>query len=207
MIETQYRQRATQLRAEYERRVADIAADGRLTEQHRAARLARELPTLRQQLPPLREFHNGVVAAQRRESERSAFGVADADVAGLRAAVDSVTASCSTPTEAMNALRRAERRGDSLQAHALFLLGEDQGGAASWTPTSISTRAGPGRSTLLQEHSAAADDPSERLFSPFHPPAKPASLAHILDAHLEQVAAEVPADEPPPAFTLPGRFA
>lgn len=204
MIETKSRKTAQQLGTEFSQRATRIVADDRLTERHRKAMLAREYLTTKQQLAALRREHDAEVAAQRLALERSAFGMAD--TTALRTALDGAAARITTRDEAASALRRAERTGDNIAAHAVFVVATEQG-FRDVADAYLASRPGTaGALSRLQEHDQAAADTNERLFSPFVP-LRPAGLRAVNDAYLEQMAAlagDVPT--PAPVDNFPGMF-
>lgn len=188
MYDTEARRQAVALRAEHERRLA-AARDARLTEQHRLRRLAAAHLDASAKLAELRAQHSAQVDAERLRLQRALFS-GSADPGELRQAIATVEPRITTAAEAAASLRRAQRLGDNVGALAVFNIASERG----WRDVSESYLAAHqganGFHTELVAFEAAAQDNSERLFSPLKPPSLPAELVRYRD-HLPELAAQV----------------
>ena len=199
--ETTARDRAAAAHRALAQRVEVTDRDVRLTDTARNSVKAHAYLKARAQVADPRREHEEVVAAQRWELERKTFGY-PADPDGFRDALNGASARITTRTQAAAALRRAERIGDDVAAHAVFVIAAEKG--FSEIVDAYAARH-PETGTALQrlrDHDAAADTAAEKLFSPLRPPQLPRGLPNNED-RLARLAAE--AGEPSPAnpFGLP----
>ncbi|HAW10274.1 MAG: hypothetical protein ABSC16_12405 [Candidatus Dormibacteria bacterium] len=199
--ETTARDRAAAAHRALAQSVEVTDGDVRLTDSAKNAIKAHAYLKARAQVADARREHEAVVAAQRRELERNAFGY-PADPDRFRDALNGASERITTRTQAAAALRRAERTGDDLAAHAVFVIAAEKGFGD--IVDSYAARHPESGSALqrLRDHDAAADTVAEKLFSPLRPPQLPRGLPPNED-RLARLAAEARASDPPNPFGLP----
>jgi len=134
-VQAEHLDQADRIRENHERRNASIRARTELTDQAKAALLARSYTDAQSHMTELQRSATADTADRRARAERSAFGTADlpGDAAtlaiSLRDAQDR-SATLTSPTDAAALLARAERSGDELLARAVAGHAHDQAGSA-----------------------------------------------------------------------------
>lgn len=195
---TAARARASAAHAALHQRVEVTDGDGQLNDLTKSRIKAAAYLKARCAVADARREHEAEVAGQRRELEQNAFSY-PADPDGFRAALNGASARITTRAQAAAALRRAERTGDDVAAHAVFVIAAEKGFgdivdayAARHPETGTALQ-------RLRDHDAAADTAAEKVFSPLRPPQLPRGLPSNED-RLARLAAE--AGEPDPANPL-----
>jgi hypothetical protein len=194
-IATTARTAAAAFREEYRQHVSRIERDKRLSESTRHQYLAASLRVGQRRLAELREQHRVEVDGRLQDLQHRVFArPVDADEEAHRAALASVSEL--TAEQLSRRLLRAERVGDQVTAHAIFVVGVEKNAKAviaSYTATRPDARE---HLEAMQTFESGLNDRNESLVSPLRPPQTPFSLRRMNDYQIDALAAAV---EPAPA--------